>query len=88
MVHSAFLVQPENRKRQHPPQSPHALTLSNLLSPEGTGNRELRASPELCGQPRMPFSKNNPRLMSPILSIPTNRPFSTTGMRRKFFSPM
>ena len=39
-------------------------------------------------QPRIPCSKNNPRLMSPILSIPTSLSLSTTGIRRKFLRPM
>lgn len=42
----------------------------------------------ILAQCRIPFSKNNPRLMSPILSIPTSVPFSTTGIRRKFLRPM
>jgi len=36
----------------------------------------------------IPFSMNNPRLMSLILTIPTSVPLSTTGMRRKFLRPM
>lgn len=39
-------------------------------------------------QPLIPCSKNNPRLMSPILSIPTSLSLSTTGIRRKFLRPM
>src|SRR5678815_3918178 len=36
----------------------------------------------------IPFSKNKPRLISPMLTIPTSLPLSTTGMRRKFLRPM
>src|SRR5437867_5697314 len=42
----------------------------------------------ILSQCRMPRSKNNPRLMPPILTIPTSVPLSTTGMRRKFLRPM
>ena len=39
-------------------------------------------------QPRIPCSKNSPRLMSPILSMPTSLSLSTTGIRRKFLRPI
>jgi hypothetical protein len=38
----------------------------------------------ILAQCRVPRSENNPRLMSPMLTIPTSAPLSTTGMRRKF----
>lgn len=84
MIHPTFLAHPDERHRQGTPITPPRPL--NVI--QDTGIRELGVLPEYCGQPRMPFSKNNPRLMSPILSIPTSSPFSTTGIRRKFFSPM
>lgn len=64
-----------------PKVEPHGLT---AVVPKGARWLQRRADI----QPRIAFSKNSPRLMSPILSIPTSRPLSTTGMRRKFLSPM
>ena len=55
-------------------------------NPERSGLAMVEFSKSV--QPRIPCSKNNPRLMSPILSMPTSLSLSTTGIRRKFLRPI